>query len=531
VGGRRERKASSEEDKQVSDGETRQKHDAWQGDDVTARPRSIVHVHHRGDRGVDGILRLIELASHDGPLEAMLTAMCDEIAAITEVEIASVYVAEDDRLVMRGNHGFPETAIGSVSLAVGEGITGLVAECMRPVSAEHAAAEAAYKHVPGLGEERFPVFAGIPLISGGAVVGVLVMQRRKKQFAMDEVTLATALAAPITLAIERRKATAVRSARLNGFGHGGAVVLGRAGIVPTSTAIGTTPFASLVPTNASQTAAQNAGAPSTPSGTLRTSPSDDDDADAGAATNDDAIASLIDRVLARIRDDLGRVVKKLGDIEDPAVGACLDRYSLALLDGRLRERIIAAAREPSGLRSVAKDYARAASRIARSRPPTSPPSAITPELIAVAVTPTSGGTPHVATSASITDARLMPDLDAETAERVAEIEELCALIGLTADARTSARPGAIWIADRAGAVIAIAAIARGAAALVTSDRVTSTALSIAAAAKLPVVSGVAGLFGWARPGDLLAVDGESGTVLVHPAPTEIERLRRERSPT
>jgi hypothetical protein len=30
---------------------------------------------------------------------------------------------------------------------------------------------------------------------------------------------------------------------------------------------------------------------------------------------------------------------------------------------------------------------------------------------------------------------------------------------------------------------------------------------------------------------LLAVDGESGTVLVHPAPTEIERLRRERSPT
>jgi phosphohistidine swiveling domain-containing protein len=89
----------------------------------------------------------------------------------------------------------------------------------------------------------------------------------------------------------------------------------------------------------------------------------------------------------------------------------------------------------------------------------------------------------------------------------------------------------VWIADRAGAVIVIAAIARGAAAVVTSDRVTPTALSIAAAAKLPVVSGVAGLFGWARPGDLLAVDGESGTVLVHPAPTEIERLRRERSPT
>jgi phosphohistidine swiveling domain-containing protein len=123
------------------------------------------------------------------------------------------------------------------------------------------------------------------------------------------------------------------------------------------------------------------------------------------------------------------------------------------------------------------------------------------------------------------------DLDAETAERVAEIEELCALVGLTADPRTSARPGAVWIADRAGAVITIAAIARGAAAIVTSDRVTPTALAIASAAKLPVISGVAGLFGWVRAGDLLAVDGESGTVLVHPAPTEIERLRRERSPS
>ena len=85
-------------------------------------------------------MRLIELASHDGSLEAMLTAMCDEIASIMAIDIASIYVVEDDKLVMRGNHGFPESAIGTTALGVGEGITGLVAECMRPVSAAHAAA-------------------------------------------------------------------------------------------------------------------------------------------------------------------------------------------------------------------------------------------------------------------------------------------------------------------------------------------------------------------------------------------------------
>ncbi|MBA2540212.1 MAG: hypothetical protein H0V17_11295, partial [Deltaproteobacteria bacterium] len=45
--------------------------------------KSIIHVHHRGESGsgVDGILRLIELAGHDGSIEAMLTAMCAQIAA------------------------------------------------------------------------------------------------------------------------------------------------------------------------------------------------------------------------------------------------------------------------------------------------------------------------------------------------------------------------------------------------------------------------------------------------------------------
>ena len=402
--------------------------------------RSIIHVHHRGDRGVDGILRLIELASHDGPLEAMLTAMCDEIASIMAVDIASIYVVEDDKLVMRGNHGFPESAIGNTALGVGEGIVGMVAECMRPVSAAQAAAERSYKEVPGLGEERFPVFAGVPLISGGAVAGVLVVQRKKKPFAADEVTLATALGAPATLAIERRRATAVRSARLNGTAQGGhGVVLGRAGIVPTATAIGTAPFHGI-----------------------------------------EDVDRELERVLGRLREDLARALRKLREADDPQVGAVLDRFTLALCDQRLRERLLAAATDPIGLRGVAKDYARAAVRL---------------------------GTP---------------------AERAVEIEELCAMIGMTLDARTSARPGSVWLADRAGAIVTLVAVARGASALVTSDAVSSTAIAIARAAKLPLVSDVSGLFGWARAGDLLAVDGGTGTVLVSPAPTEIERLRRER---
>jgi len=394
----------------------------------TLPSRSVVHVHHRGDRGVDGILRLIELASHDGPLEITLSAMCGELAVIAGVDIASVYVREDDRLVMRGNHGFAPDAIGATTLAVGEGITGLVAECMRPVSAAHAAAEAAYKHVPGLGEERFPVFAGIPLIGGGAVIGVLVLQRSDRPFAAEEVTLATALGAPVTLAIELRRAAALRSARLHGSPHAGGAVLGLAAVVPTTTALANAPVE-------------------------------------------------LDRATARVRDDLGRAMRRLGTDAVPAVGAALDRLALALCDQRLRERLVAAVDHPSGLRSVAKDYARTPYRL---------------------------GT------------------EPQTADHATEIEELCVLLGNP----RSLRPGAIWIADRIGAFIAIAAVARGASALVAGDAVSPAAIAIARAAQLTCISDVPGLFAWARPGDLLAADGDSGTVLVHPAPADIERLRR-----
>jgi phosphotransferase system, enzyme I, PtsP len=402
-----------------------------------------IHVHHRGERGVDGILRLIELAGQDGPVEGVLTAMCVELAAIAAVDVVSVYVrepsGEDDVLVMRGNHGFPPEAIGTVVLRVGEGITGMVAECMRPVSAANAASQAAYKHVPGLGEERFPAFAGVPLISGGRVIGVLVLQRRTTRgFGVAEVALATALGAPVTLALERRRAAAVRSARLIGRPESGGLVLGRAGIVPTSTA-------------------------------LRGAPCD------------------LTRAVHRLREDVERACKRLrAASSDPIVGAALDRMTLGLLDQRLRERLDEAAGRADGLREVARDYTRAALR---------------------------GTEPGVT-----------PD-----ATRVAEIEELCVLLGGGHDA--SLKPGGVWIADRLHAFVALAAVGRGASALVAASAdVAPAAIAIARAARLPLVAEAHGVFGWARPGDLLAVDGDRGEVLVNPAPADIERVRRLRGP-
>lgn len=204
-----------------------------------------MHVHERDDLRVDGILRLIEAASEPGPLFKLLQRMCRHAATIAHADVVSVYVREQsnegDYLVLRANVGFPATAIGKVRLALGEGITGTAAEVMRPISAQVAQEDAHYKHVPELGEERFPSLLAIPLSVRGLVAGVLVLQRGEASaFAETEVALGTALATTFSHALEHRgdaSRTPSRSARLHGQSIVAGTALGRAQMIGTLEAL------------------------------------------------------------------------------------------------------------------------------------------------------------------------------------------------------------------------------------------------------------------------------------------------------
>ncbi len=206
-----------------------------------------MHVHERDDLRVDGILRLIEAASEAGPLSKILQRMCRHAATIAHADVVSVYVREQsdegDHLVLRANVGFPASAIGKVRLSLGEGITGTAAEVMRPISAQVAQEDVHYKHVPELGEERFPSLLAIPLMVRGAVAGVLVLQRGEAAaFAETEVALGTALATTFSHALEHRgdaSRTPSRSARLHGHSVVPGTALGRAFMLGTLEALRT----------------------------------------------------------------------------------------------------------------------------------------------------------------------------------------------------------------------------------------------------------------------------------------------------
>lgn len=206
------------------------------GDEKPQAPSIWMHVHQRDDFRIDGILRLIEVASEPGPAGKVLQRMCRQVATIAHADVVSVYVREQsddgEALVLRANVGFPDSAVGNVKLALGEGITGTAAEVMRPISAKIAQEDSHYKHFPDIGEERFPSLLAIPLFARGAVAGVLVLQRGEANaFTDTEVALGTALATTFSHALEHRGDTArasARSARLTGHVVSPGTALGKA---------------------------------------------------------------------------------------------------------------------------------------------------------------------------------------------------------------------------------------------------------------------------------------------------------------
>jgi phosphoenolpyruvate-protein kinase (PTS system EI component) len=127
--------------------------------------------------------------------------------------------------------------------------------------------------------------------------------------------------------------------------------------------------------------------------------------------------------------------------------------------------------------------------------------------------------------------------DAATAalmsERAAEIEDLCVIVHAATSGQTLVRPGDILITERLGALSAAHALARGVSAIVVQGPLApdGAVAVLARAAGVPLVVGVAGVFAWAHPGDLLVIDateGAAGSVRVNPEATQVARFRSQR---
>ena len=140
------------------------------------------------------------LASEAGKPAETLTNVVALIARRFQTDVCSAYLLEPDRanLVLAATVGLRRECIGTLRLALHEGLTGLVAEQMLPVAVEQVKQHPRFKYFSEAGEDSYQSFLGVPLIDGGVLQGVLVVQTANpRSFREDEIRMLVEAAAEV----------------------------------------------------------------------------------------------------------------------------------------------------------------------------------------------------------------------------------------------------------------------------------------------------------------------------------------------
>src|SRR5438876_8131284 len=137
---------------------------------TTADERDATHVLTLEDSG--------NLTREAGKPAETLMKVAALIASRFQTEVCSAYLLEPDRanLVLAATLGLRPQCIGTLRLALHEGLAGLVAEQVRPVAVERVQSHPRFKYFSEAGEDAYQSFLGVPLIDRGVLQGVLVVQ-------------------------------------------------------------------------------------------------------------------------------------------------------------------------------------------------------------------------------------------------------------------------------------------------------------------------------------------------------------------
>jgi starch phosphorylase len=114
------------------------------------------------------------------------------IATRFNTDVCSAYLLEPDRsnLVLAATLGLHPRSIGKLRMGLNEGLAGLVAEQVLPVAVDDVRNHPRFKYFKESGEEEYRSFLGVPLIDGGILQGVLVVQTKATRvFREDEIRM------------------------------------------------------------------------------------------------------------------------------------------------------------------------------------------------------------------------------------------------------------------------------------------------------------------------------------------------------
>jgi phosphotransferase system, enzyme I, PtsP len=185
--------------------------------------------------------RLRDVMAGGGKAQDRLNKIVTIVAGDMVAEVCSVYVMRPGEVLeLFANKGFKPEAVHKTRLRVGEGLVGDIAAHARPLALAEAQSHPNFAYRPETGEEIYHSLMGVPILRGGRVLGVLVVQNRTPRHYTDEEvetleTIATVLAELVAsgelVALDELQPTegiALLPVRLDGIVLNGGLAIGQA---------------------------------------------------------------------------------------------------------------------------------------------------------------------------------------------------------------------------------------------------------------------------------------------------------------
>ncbi len=131
--------------------------------------------------------RLREVMAEPVTAQARLDRIVVLIASNMVAEVCSLYVVRaDGTMELFATEGLNREAVHLTTMRPGEGLVGLIVSSAEPLALSDAQHHPAFSYRPETGEEIYQSFLGVPVLRGGATIGVLVVQNRARRAYSEE---------------------------------------------------------------------------------------------------------------------------------------------------------------------------------------------------------------------------------------------------------------------------------------------------------------------------------------------------------
>ncbi len=139
------------------------------------------------------------------PLHQVMERIVAFVSTVIPCDSCILYTREEDKLVLRASKNPHADVVDTLGMAVGQGVTGWVAQHRTPVAISSKASEdSRFSSFAALPEDRFEAILSTPILCANRVVGVINLQHRETYVHTDlEIRLLSTLGVLVGAEMER----------------------------------------------------------------------------------------------------------------------------------------------------------------------------------------------------------------------------------------------------------------------------------------------------------------------------------------